>query len=109
MMLVIYNLPPSLCMKRKYVMLSMLISGPKQPGNDIDIYLDPLIEDLKQMWETGIDVYDAYREERLNLRTLLFGTISDFPAYGNLSIYSTKGHFACPVCEENTHSMRLEH
>ena len=27
-MLVIYNLPPSLCMKRKYVMLSMLISIP---------------------------------------------------------------------------------
>jgi len=108
-MLVIYNLPPSLCMKRKYVMLSMLISGPKQPGNDIDVYLAPLIEDLKEMWESGIDVYDAYREEKFNLRALLFGTISDFPAYGNLSGYSTKGQCACPVCEENTHSTRLQH
>ena len=35
--LVIYNLPPWLCMKRKYMMLSMMISGPKQPGNDIDV------------------------------------------------------------------------
>jgi len=38
-LLVIYNLPPSLCMKRKYMMLSMMISGPRQLGNDIDVYL----------------------------------------------------------------------
>ena len=31
------------------MMLSMLISGRKQPGNEIDIYLAPLIEDLKHM------------------------------------------------------------
>ena len=43
-LLVIYNLPPWLCMKRKYMMLSMMISGPRQPGNDIDVYLSPLIE-----------------------------------------------------------------
>ena len=34
-LLVIYNLPPWLCMKRKYMMLSMMISGPRQPGNDL--------------------------------------------------------------------------
>lgn len=45
--LVIYNLPPWLCMKRKFMMLSMLISGRNQPGNDIDVYLAPLIDDLK--------------------------------------------------------------
>ncbi|KAK7266896.1 hypothetical protein RIF29_19556 [Crotalaria pallida] len=107
-MLVIYNLPPWLCMKRKYMMLSMLISGPKQPGNDINVYLAPLIEDLKQMWETGIEVYDGYRRESFNLRATLFGTISDFPTYGNLSGHSTKGQCTCPICEDNTHWMRLE-
>ncbi|XP_024172090.1 uncharacterized protein LOC112178122 [Rosa chinensis] len=48
--LVNYNLP-RLCMKRKYMMLTLLISGPKQPGNDIDVYLEPLIDDLKVLWE----------------------------------------------------------
>jgi len=48
-LLVIYNLPPGLCMKRKYMMLSMMISGPRQSGNDINVYLNPLIEDLKLM------------------------------------------------------------
>ncbi|CAH9139935.1 unnamed protein product [Cuscuta epithymum] len=48
-LLIIYNLSPWLCMKRKYIMLSMLISGHKQPGNDIDVYLSPFVEDLKRL------------------------------------------------------------
>ncbi|XP_054793187.1 uncharacterized protein LOC129298770 [Prosopis cineraria] len=108
-MMVIYNLPPWLCMKRKYMMLSLLISGPKQPGNDIDVYLEPLIADLKLLWEIGVEVYDAYKEEIFNLRAMLFGTINDFPAYGNLSGYSIKGQLGCPICEEETRSMRLQH
>ena len=42
-------------MKRKYMMLSMMISSPKQPWNDIDVYLSPLIEDLKLMWDQGVE------------------------------------------------------
>ena len=42
----IYNLPPWLCMKRKFIMMPILIPGPKQPGNDIDVYLRPLVEKL---------------------------------------------------------------
>ena len=106
--IMIYNLPPWRCMKRKYMMLSMLISGPKQPGNDIDVYLKPLIEDLKILWETGVEVYDGYRKESFNLRAMLFGTINDFPAYGNLSGYSIKGQCACPICEDKTDWKRLE-
>ena len=45
--LVIYNLPLSLIMKRRFTMLMLLTSGPKQPGNDIDVFLAPLIDDLK--------------------------------------------------------------
>jgi len=41
-------------MKRKYMMLSMMISGPKQLGNDINVYLSLLIEDLKLMWDQGV-------------------------------------------------------
>ena len=35
--MVIYNLPPLLCMKRKFMMLTLLISSLKQPGKYIDI------------------------------------------------------------------------
>jgi hypothetical protein len=45
--LTILNLPPWLCNKRKYIMMSGLILGPQQLGNDIDTYFRPLVEDLK--------------------------------------------------------------
>ncbi|GKD91392.1 hypothetical protein Tco_1366899 [Tanacetum coccineum] len=48
--LCIYNLPSWLCMKRKYLMMSLLLQGPKQPDNDIDVYLAPLIDDMKTLW-----------------------------------------------------------
>ncbi|XP_019173902.1 PREDICTED: uncharacterized protein LOC109169475 [Ipomoea nil] len=90
-LLAVYNLPPWLCMKRKYIMLSLLISGPKQPGNDIDVYLAPLIEDLKILWNDGVPVYDAYSQSSFTLRAMIFCTVNDFPAYGNLSGYTNKG------------------
>src|SRR5512141_1086709 len=42
-----YNFPPWLCFKRKYIMLCLLIQGPRQPGNDIDVFLEPVINDLE--------------------------------------------------------------
>jgi hypothetical protein len=47
--LTILSLPPWLCNKRKYIMMSWLIQGPQQPGNDIDTYFRTLVEDLKEL------------------------------------------------------------
>ncbi|CAL2278347.1 unnamed protein product [Prunus armeniaca] len=83
--LVTYNLPPWLCMKRKFMMLTLLIFGPKQPENDIDVYLEPLIDDSKSLWDGIGGVYDAHNGEYFTLRAALMWTINDFSAYGNLS------------------------
>jgi hypothetical protein len=48
--LMILNLPRWLCNKQKYIIMSGLILGPQQLGNDIDTYFRPLIEDLKVLW-----------------------------------------------------------
>ena len=53
--LISYNLPPWRCMKDPYLIMSTLILGPKAPGNDIDVYLQPLIYKLKELWEIGVD------------------------------------------------------
>ncbi|XP_056688004.1 uncharacterized protein [Spinacia oleracea] len=95
-----YNLSPTLCMKRRYMMLSLLISGPRQAGNDIDVYLAPLIDDLKMLWETGVEVFDAHGNEKFNLKAMFFCIIQDFPAYGNISGYTVYGEAACPICME---------
>jgi hypothetical protein len=73
-------------MKRKFIMMSVLIQGPKQPGNDINVYLMPLVEELLLLWsKPGVRVWDEYKQEEFNLRALLFMTINDWPALSNLS------------------------
>nr|GEW72261.1 hypothetical protein [Tanacetum cinerariifolium] len=71
--------------------MSLLIQGPKQPGNDIGVYLEPLIDDMIDLWDKGVEVYNAYKKDRFKLSAMNFYTISDFPTYGNLSGYGTKG------------------
>ena len=82
----LYNLPPWLCMKRKFIMMPVLIQGPKQPGNYIDVYLRPLVEELLQLWNgIGVHAWDEHRHEEFDLKALLFMTINDWPALSNLS------------------------
>ncbi|XP_014660901.1 uncharacterized protein LOC101772603, partial [Setaria italica] len=108
--LCMFNLPPWLCMKRKFIMMPALIQGPKQPGNDIDVYLRPLVDNLLQLWkEEGVRVWDEDRQEIFNLRALLFVTINDWPALSNLSGQTNKGYRACTHCLDDTDSMYLKH
>ncbi|XP_049385806.1 uncharacterized protein LOC125849897 [Solanum stenotomum] len=86
--LVTYNLPPWDCMKDSYFMMPLLIPGPKSLGNDIDVYLQPMIEELKELWD-GVETYDAHTKSNFLMRVALMWTINDFPAYGNLSGWST--------------------
>ncbi|KAF5470851.1 hypothetical protein F2P56_011339 [Juglans regia] len=108
-LLVPYNLPPWSCMKDPYLMMSLLILEPKAPGNDIDVFLRPLIHELTELWEEGIRTYDAYKRESFQLRAALLWTIIDFPANANLSGWSTKGKMACPTCNLETDSLWLVH
>ncbi|KAL3826143.1 hypothetical protein ACJIZ3_022172 [Penstemon smallii] len=105
--LVPYNLPPWECMKEPFFMMSLLIPGPQSPGRDIDVYLQPLVEELKELWSNGVTTYDASCGENFSLRAAVLWTINDFPAYGILSGWSTKGYLACPVCNRYTPSKRL--
>jgi hypothetical protein len=59
--LFIYNLLSWLCMKRKFIMMHLLISGSVQVVNDIDVYLQPLIDDLLVLSEKeGVRMWDEF-------------------------------------------------
>ncbi|XP_059636458.1 uncharacterized protein LOC132278633 [Cornus florida] len=104
-----YNLPPWICMKEPYMFMSLLIPGPKSPGNDIDVYLRPLIDELKELWMDGVMTYDAYSKSHFNMHAGLIWTIHDFPAYAMTSGWMTKGYMACPNCNKRTCSCYLSH
>ncbi|WVZ21047.1 hypothetical protein V8G54_008369 [Vigna mungo] len=103
-----YNLPPEICMSKPYMFLTCLIPEPFNPKVGIDVYLEPLIDELKKLW-TGVLTYDISRKQNFILRAVLMWTINDFPAYGMLSGWSTHGKLACPHCMEHTKAFRLYH
>ena len=61
-MTVVYNLPPWMCMKQTYTMMSLLILDPTEPENNIDIYLQSLKEELKELWINGVEIYDISKK-----------------------------------------------
>lgn len=73
------------------IMLTLLIPSRKQPGNDIDVYLAPLIEDLNHLWSNGIKTYDVFAKTLFNLNAILLWKINDFLTYGNLAGCWVKG------------------
>jgi protein tyrosine phosphatase len=56
--LAMYNLSTWFCHEKKYLMLSILIQGPKQAGIDIDVFLEPLMEDMEKLWNEGVRMWD---------------------------------------------------
>jgi hypothetical protein len=89
-------------------MMFMLIPGPKSPGNSIDVYLQPLIDELKDLWVNGVATWDAKEKKIFTLHANLLCTINDFLAYGMLFGWSTKGKFTCPYCHKDTDYLRLK-
>ncbi|XP_071714474.1 uncharacterized protein [Rutidosis leptorrhynchoides] len=98
---------PWLCMKKPFLFLTLLIPSPSAPGNNIDVYMQPLIDELKELWDNGVNTYDASTKSNFPLRACLLWMISDFPAYANLLGWSTKGKLAYPSCHKETKSIRL--
>ncbi|CAL2256573.1 unnamed protein product [Prunus armeniaca] len=104
-----YNLPPWMCMKEPYVFMTLHIPGPKGPCHDIDVYMRPLIDELRTLWEIGVETYDIYAKQNFHMRAALLWTINDYLAYAYMSGWSTSGKLACPYCASNTSHCRLSH
>ncbi|KAK9143030.1 hypothetical protein Syun_012430 [Stephania yunnanensis] len=90
--LMLYNLPLWRCMKESSFIMSLLIPGRNAPSRDIDVYMQPLIAKLKELWEQGVDTYDAFSREVFRLHASILWTMNDFLVYANLSGWSTRGY-----------------
>jgi hypothetical protein len=105
--LTMYNIPMWLCQKRKYLFLTILVSGPKQPDIDIDVFLEPVMQEFEKLWRDGEPMYDAFRQEDFTLRAIIFVTINDYPALFAMS-GQIKGKMGCLVYLDDTKWVYLD-
>ena len=81
------NIPPWLSVKNEHLMLALIVPGKIQVKN-MDVYLQPLVDELKELWE-GIHVYDVSRpiatERIFTLYVICSYTTHDYPGLGVFS------------------------
>ena len=91
--LISYNLPPWMCMKRSSFILLLLISDPTSHGNNIDVYLQSQVEELKELWDVRVKMYDVSSKKSFQMHVALLWTINDFLAYGDPCNYDSQSRW----------------
>ena len=87
----------SQCLKARWSMLIGLIPGPSEPGDHINTYLTPVVNDLNQLY-TRIQIR-TLSSEIVSSRSLLLPVLVDVPASRKLSQYkSHKADLPCDKC-----------
>jgi hypothetical protein len=66
------NNPPWFSMNNEHLVLALIVSG-RIHVNRMDFYLQPLIDEFKELWE-GIPVYDLLRPIPMERYFTLYGT-----------------------------------
>ncbi|KAL0402000.1 UNVERIFIED_CONTAM: hypothetical protein Slati_4229900 [Sesamum latifolium] len=73
-----YNLPPEMCMSYEYMSLTMVISGPSNVKRLIDVYLEPLIEELQNLWHVGVLTRDSAKNKTFTMCTAVMLTVNHY-------------------------------
>lgn len=77
-MTTVYNLYPWMCMTEPFIFLTIIMPGLEHPGKHIDVMLQPLIDELKVLWDEGVETFDVVKGQNFILQMALMWTISDF-------------------------------
>jgi len=86
--------------------MCLLIPGPSCPGKDMDLFLQPLVEELLSLW-SGVPTLDALTGKEFDLHAAVIWCIHDYPALSTLSGRITRGYYACIRCDKNPCFKRL--
>ncbi|XP_021311082.1 uncharacterized protein LOC8069577 isoform X3 [Sorghum bicolor] len=96
-----------LCMKASSLLLTLIIPG--YPGKDFHTFMQPVYDELNELFDTGMSTYDASQDERFQLYATVLHTVSDYLGTGLLARYSVLGQLGCVSCDDETGSRRLKH
>lgn len=84
-------------------------SWEKMTRDNIDVYMQLLIKELKELRYDGVDSYDTSTREMFKFHATIIWTISDFSGFGLLSGWNTSTRLACPSCNFYIIPCRLPH
>ncbi|GLT32965.1 hypothetical protein SLA2020_075920 [Shorea laevis] len=87
--------------------LSILGRCPKVMKGFTPKLIRPFLMFLNDLWENGLETYDASVDQSFKMRAALLWMISDHPGCSYLFGYSAKGKYGWPSCGFNFESSWL--
>ena len=87
-------------MQRKNIFLTLIIPGPNYPGKNMNVYMQPLKDELQEAWDNGFKTYDAYSKRNFIMRVWYMYSTHDLPAYALFVGWCVHGRFPCPHARE---------
>jgi hypothetical protein len=81
--------------------------GPDNPGPQLNVMMQPLIEELEQLW-VGDEANDCHKKQKFNLMTAYLWSIHDFLTYGIFSGWCIHENLTCPICGKDTDCFHLD-
>jgi hypothetical protein len=93
-------------MEESNFMMTLLILGPASHEKDFDLFLEPLVEDLLELW-SGVRAYDGLSGKMFNLHAAVLWCIHDYSALSTRSGCTIKGYFACIHSDKHPLSYNL--
>jgi len=94
----VLNLPENLRHRAEHMLMAGII--PKGKPKDYSTYLRLLIDELKQLYDTGFDFTHPITGEKHNVRVKLLFTCCDYPAHCDLNCQRSAASFdGCIKCD----------
>lgn len=105
--LIIQNLPRCMRYKRENVILVGLIPGPKEPKLTMNSFLQPLVHELKELWE-GVNIpCPSHPSKYIFIRAALTCCACDIPATRKLcGFVGHNANLGCSKCSKVFPSIR---
>ena len=89
--------PPGVIFQRQNIFLKLII--PIYPGDNMSVYMEPLIDDLLHAWEERVWTYDRATKTKFKMRVWYMYSLHDLLAYAIFCGWCVHGKFPCPVCK----------
>ncbi|KAL0288409.1 UNVERIFIED_CONTAM: hypothetical protein Sangu_2658800 [Sesamum angustifolium] len=77
----------------EYMFLTIVIPSPSNPKRRIDVYLEPLIEELLRLWHIGVLMHIHATNKAFMMRVVMMWTVNDLPACGMAYRWTTAESF----------------
>jgi hypothetical protein len=89
------NLPPDIVFQRYYIFVLLII--PRYPGDNMCVYMEPIIDDFLKAWNEVVVTYDRATKTNFKMHVWYMYSLHDMPTYVLFCGWCVHEKFPCLV------------